>query len=94
MKHSTLILLLVLGATVALPGAVTLFVPRRWLVLWAALLAAAGVYLWNTPFDGPAALFGFIAVLGIICVNGLLLAARIVKVAFDIDRESNAPDDA
>lgn len=72
---------------VVLPGAVTLLVPKRWFPVWVAVVALFVLWIWNEPFDGPGGGFAFGGILVISVLNGIVMVGRVMKLAFDHDRE-------
>jgi glucose-6-phosphate-specific signal transduction histidine kinase len=72
---------------VALPSAVTLLVPRRWFPVWVGLIALVLLWLWNDELDAPGAVFAYFSILITSFLNGIVVVTRVIKIAFDYDRE-------
>jgi hypothetical protein len=85
----TSLLIGLLLVTVLLPSAMTLFVPLRWLAIWLGLFGLFLVWMWNEPLDGPSAGFAYAGISVITFLNGISIIGRVIKIAFDNDREQN-----
>lgn len=75
--------------TVVLPSAVTVLLPTRWLAVWLGLFGLFVVWMWNEPLDGPSAAVAYAGISVITILNGISVIGRVIKIAFDHDRERN-----
>jgi len=74
-----------------LPAAITLWLPRRWLLLWLPVFWGALVWLWSRLdlSDDPAFIVASVLFAPMWLVNAIVGLARVGVVVSDLLRESS-----
>jgi hypothetical protein len=74
-----------------IPAAITLWLPRRWLLLWLPLFWGGLIWLWSSLdfSDDPAFIEAAIVFTPLWLVNAIVSLARVAIVLSDLHREAS-----